>query len=156
MLISLAVLGLIAALTLPSVFNNIAKAKRVAVLKETQQILQDVLTSGIQSGNIQPGDGLGPITQANRSYIRSKLNAIKVCPTNPVAERCLGSVANTMDPHTESFLSGSGYAQILPNGVTVSSGGNGVASGQLLVIDVNNISGPNTVCLNTLVHPVGT
>ncbi|MFM7390680.1 MAG: type II secretion system protein, partial [Vampirovibrionales bacterium] len=52
LLISLAVLGLISALTLPSIFNSVSQSQHKAKMKETIQVLQDVMYTGYMNGEI--------------------------------------------------------------------------------------------------------
>jgi prepilin-type N-terminal cleavage/methylation domain-containing protein len=147
LLVSLTVLGLIAGLTVPSMVNSVVVSKRLALLKETKQVLQSIVTEGIQNGDLRAASSWTDWTtiNANRAYLRSKLNATKVCPSNAVTEGCIGNTSTSgVDPHVATSLTG--YAQVLPNGVTIASGGNAVAQGGVIVIDMNNKEGPNKFC----------
>jgi prepilin-type N-terminal cleavage/methylation domain-containing protein len=83
LLVSLSVLGLIAALTLPSIFNSISTARTKAVGKEAIQVITTLVTEGLMNGDIAEGDGLGM-----RNYIFDHINAAKVCRNGVQADGC--------------------------------------------------------------------
>jgi len=89
LLVSLSVLGLIAALTLPSIFNSVSAGKIKANQKEAIQAVQQMLYQGYMNGDFasitdwsfdSPND---PSIQ----YVTSKLNA-KNCPMGITTGGC--------------------------------------------------------------------
>ena len=85
LLVSLAVLGLIAGLTVPSIITSVQQAKKKAVFKEDFQALTSIISAGVLNGdfeNITTWDvvnqnGAGSIT----NYFTQKLNAVRQCLT---------------------------------------------------------------------------
>jgi prepilin-type N-terminal cleavage/methylation domain-containing protein len=53
LLVSLAVLGLIAGLTVPSIIAAVDKSRTTAQFKEAQQIIQEIMSAGYQNGDFQ-------------------------------------------------------------------------------------------------------
>jgi prepilin-type N-terminal cleavage/methylation domain-containing protein len=73
--ISLAVLGLIASLTLPSLFMSMDRAKKRAVFKETYQALATAVHTATMEGE-------------TIDTVINKLNVSKICRTNALREGC--------------------------------------------------------------------
>jgi prepilin-type N-terminal cleavage/methylation domain-containing protein len=69
-LISLSVLGLISALTLPSVFNSVNERRKLAVFKETLNALQTAHTDAIMDGSLTPN---------SYGTFFTRLNHVKFC-----------------------------------------------------------------------------
>ena len=93
MLVSLAVLGLIAGLTVPSVVVSVDRGKNRSILKEAFQIVSTITQEGVLNGdfdNITSWDfvtnnGAGSIS----NYISNKLNYSKQCLTSDItSEGC--------------------------------------------------------------------
>jgi hypothetical protein len=68
--VSLSVLGLIAALTLPSIFNSLKAQKDKAVFKETYQALAEAFYKGVISGEIWDNT-------SRQAYLRANINHTK-------------------------------------------------------------------------------
>jgi prepilin-type N-terminal cleavage/methylation domain-containing protein len=148
LLVSLAIVGTVAALTVPSLMNNVGSGRKQAVLKEVASVLQQINSQGIAEASLVTAtyDGANPINLSNWGYIRSKLNTVKDCPTSGVNEGCFAPTSGVMDYHQTNQINGK--ATVLSNGAALSLGGFGTAAGQLAVLDINNTAPPNRVCLN--------
>ena len=73
--VSLAVLGLIASLTLPSLFMSMDRAKKRAVFKETYQALAEAVHTATMEGETV-------------FEVINKFNVSKICATNALTEGC--------------------------------------------------------------------
>lgn len=73
--VSLAVLGLIASLTLPSLFVSMDRAKKRAVFKETYQALAEAVHTATMEGETV-------------WTVINKFNTSKICRTNALTEGC--------------------------------------------------------------------
>jgi prepilin-type N-terminal cleavage/methylation domain-containing protein len=136
LLISLSVLGLISALTLPSVFNAVEKQRKSAVFKETISAVSNSYMSCISDGTC---------TGANFEEFYKRLNPAKTCPGN--TDGCY----TNPDPYYEA----SGYDKA---GVILQSGAYMWAFHSLnpdpvefFYIDYNGLTGPNTEGVDILV-----
>ncbi|MFM7390127.1 MAG: type II secretion system protein [Vampirovibrionales bacterium] len=118
LLISLAVLGLISALTLPSIFNSVSTAQMKAKQKETIQILQDVVYQGFMNGDFQniSSWGFQNTTDPSVQYFTSKLAGSTHCPKGITTPPCTHNRANSGLSHSHNNHSG---RWVLPNGVGV-------------------------------------
>jgi prepilin-type N-terminal cleavage/methylation domain-containing protein len=85
LLVSMAVLGLIATLTLPHMFISADRAKKRAVFKEAYQALQEAVHTAAMEG-VADSRGIIPY-----------LNAQKVCLTNSLTEGCTTSTMQSGD-----------------------------------------------------------
>ena len=74
LLVSLAVLGLIAGLTVPTIVNAVGSGKRKALFRETAQLVAQVVQEGVLTGELTPDD-------AGETWIVNHLNAVKTCLT---------------------------------------------------------------------------
>ena len=105
MLVSLAVLGLIAGLTVPSIVTSVQKAKNKAMQKETIQMISEVISAGVMNGdfaNISNWDLLSP-TSPIPQYFTSKLNATQCIRGQQVSPCDHKMEANTVsDPFNEA------------------------------------------------------
>jgi prepilin-type N-terminal cleavage/methylation domain-containing protein len=140
LLITLAIFGTVAALTLPQVSQVIETNKQRVLLKETIT----TISQGMKQAVSVVGRGGNP-TQ----YFYNHLSAQKVCDTDFLAQGCSTDI--TLWPSEPAF--------VLPTGVTVVGlqPGVGTASEDGFGIDVNGDTGPNIwgrdrltllVCLN--------
>jgi type II secretory pathway pseudopilin PulG len=93
LLVSLAVLGVIAGLTVPSIVASVDRGKNRSILKEAFQIVSSITNAGVLNGdfdNITSWDfvtdnGAGSIS----NYFSSKLNYSKQCLTSDItSEGC--------------------------------------------------------------------
>ncbi|MFM7390177.1 MAG: type II secretion system protein [Vampirovibrionales bacterium] len=118
LLVSLAVLGLISALTLPSIFNSVSQSQLKATQKETIQILQDVMHQGFMNGDFAGftdwtfDSTSDPIVQ----YFTSKLAGATHCPRGNIDPPCTHNWTNLGFSHSRNDHSG---RWVLPNGVGV-------------------------------------
>ena len=117
LLVSLAVLGLIAGLTVPSIVVSVEKAKTKALLKESLQAISQIVQAGVLNGdfdNMTNFDVTSP-TSPFVDYFTTKLNA-KNCPKDTLTPPC--------DISLENLSPSSGYSNhsarwILSNGVQI-------------------------------------
>ncbi|MFM7390320.1 MAG: Tfp pilus assembly protein FimT/FimU [Vampirovibrionales bacterium] len=133
LLISLAVLGLIAALTLPSIFNSVAQNQMKAVERELLTSVAQVVTEGLQSGTIATtGAGF-------REALIQKLNPSRVCNTDFVTQGC-GVERGGLT------WAGTNPGIVLHNGTQLVFGTNsiqGCGDSIYMLFDANGNSGPN-------------
>jgi prepilin-type N-terminal cleavage/methylation domain-containing protein len=127
-LIALALLGIIAAFSIPQVLQNVQSAQQNAILKETVSILSGIVDTGRRDGT------LAPATFYN--YFKTALNLVKSCPNNSQTEGCWTQAPLPYESDEPGF--------VLPNGVQIVGfnyiGGN--SNG--IVIDTNGPKPPNT------------
>lgn len=137
LLISLAVLGVIATFAIPKVLDSQQDQKREAVMKETYAAMAEIYYLGGLTGEKIVGVDLS-------SYTLSKLNIIRSCPNNSLTEGCWTHAAD---------LNGSGGACAdkrinagftLANGATVAGFSDAFDDGAFWIqIDWNGPEGPN-------------
>jgi prepilin-type N-terminal cleavage/methylation domain-containing protein len=132
LLISLTVLGLVAALTVPAVIESVARNRRSAVIRETINILQNAMTECVNDGSCNG-------TNINGMY--KKINAVKQCNSGD------GTACRT-----ESTLAVGGAGQdagfIFQNGAYVWGLNRTFAAttyAQPFVLDTNGLAKPNAV-----------
>ena len=123
LLVSLAVLGLIAGLTVPSIVTSVEKSKRQSLLKEGFQVISSIVQEGYMNGdfdNITSWDivnqkGAGSIVD----YFDKKLNATYRCNTSDTTKGC-GRNTNTLIIQGVRFASGTQWNHngvwIMPSG----------------------------------------
>ena len=115
LLVSLAVLGLIAGLTVPSIVASVEKSKTKALQKETIQIISSVIQDGVLNGDfsaITNWDVLSPSSPLIQ-LLTNKLNA-RPCPRGENIAPCNFNWVNgypTYDNHSARW--------VLPNGVQI-------------------------------------
>lgn len=128
LLISLAILGVIATFTIPKVLKSEADAERKAVFKETLAVLSQLAHIRSITSN-QPFANIAEL----KTYVQDHLNYVKQCPTDVYAEGCW---------FTTSAGGEDGY--LLPNGAFIISvnGGAGMDR-ETLAIDWNGLEPPN-------------
>ena len=85
MLVSLAVLGLIAGLTVPSIVVSVDRSKNRAILKEAFQIVSAITQAGVLNGDFASITDWDIVNSTNPQgivgYLTSKLNYSKQCLT---------------------------------------------------------------------------
>jgi prepilin-type N-terminal cleavage/methylation domain-containing protein len=130
LLVSLSVLGLIAALSIPSILAGVEKNQLKARYKETFNVISNVMQTGLASGELT--------TTGDIAYLSKNMNAEKVC-TNAGAEGCWGgsdTVANKSN--TPGIL--------LHSGASITDIENNTSGADRYFIDVNGASEPNIRC----------
>jgi hypothetical protein len=95
------VLGLISALTLPTVFSNLAESQQRASLKEAISVLSTVIKEGVESGSIIDN----PTT---RAYVKARLNYDRFQTT-----KCSSRVSTTFN-QSDCFVLGTGATIDIP------------------------------------------
>ncbi|MFM7389310.1 MAG: type II secretion system protein [Vampirovibrionales bacterium] len=119
LLISLAVLGLISALTLPSIFNSVSQSQLKAKQKETIQVIQTIIYQGFMNGDFQNISSWGAqnTTDPLVQYFSGKLAGATHCPKGTTTPPCNNfNWANMGLSYAVNDHSG---RWILPNGVGV-------------------------------------
>jgi prepilin-type N-terminal cleavage/methylation domain-containing protein len=130
LLVSLSVLGLIAALAIPSIITALEKNQKKARFKETYNSIANVIQAGVASGELTD--------TGNLAYFGRNLNAQKVC-TNSGVEGCW---AGTDTPSNTSTAGGI----LLHSGVTITDIESDATGGDRYFIDINGIEAPNIRC----------
>ena len=122
LLVSLAVLGLIAGLTVPSIVNAVQVSRTKAVLKETFQIVSLLAQDFVMNGDASSITSYSPTATGAGTiadYISSKLSITKQClSTDLTSDGCNkngGWPGNTFD----SFWNIQSTRWILPNGAKI-------------------------------------
>jgi prepilin-type N-terminal cleavage/methylation domain-containing protein len=127
LLISLAILGVIATFTIPKILNAFSGKPDLAIVKEDYSAVYGLMQEYSLSG------------QTNfKTYFFDHINAVKKCPTNGITEGCRTTPANTNNPDASTWPTA-----LMPNGSTIhiimySN------SRFALTIDPNGNKGPNT------------
>jgi prepilin-type N-terminal cleavage/methylation domain-containing protein len=88
LLVALTVLGLISAMTLPTLFNNVDTGKQKALAKELVTTLQSTFLEMWQQGEIS---GSESVANENTPFVQAllrRLNVATVCPANVITPPC--------------------------------------------------------------------
>lgn len=130
LLISLAILGVIATFTIPKVLNSQQSAERIAVFKETIAALNEAMYMGLLEGAIDD-DTIG-------SYFQDHLNVVKICDSNAQTQGC-------WDPGSDPGGQATAPGIVLHNGAVVAglddwSNGSGADT---IILDWNGLESPN-------------
>ncbi len=137
LLIALLILGEIATFTIPKILSAQQNGSKKAVIKETIATLNQILYLGVIQGEISDTNP--------DSYVLSKINAVKLCLNNVVADGC----ATQPLPHP-AFSAYKGA--VLHNGALITVSNNGYMVGfEEVLIDWNGSAGPNTIDNDQLV-----
>lgn len=128
LLVSLSILGLIASISIPKVYNSVNTQKEKAVLKEASALIAQIDYDAQIEGEFSS------TTIAN--FFISKIAAVKACNSNFQSQGC-GMVSSS-----DTWLN-SMPGVILQNGATISIDPNGSNSVNYY-IDWNGDEGPNT------------
>lgn len=131
LLISLAILGVIATFTIPKILSAQSDSQKATTFKETIAALNVTLHNCLISG--------GCTDTVYGTYMFNNMNYVKGCDTNSIAQGCWDASAN---------LAGQGVVpgMILATGACItgldnSTGGTGADT---LFVDWNCLDGPNT------------
>ncbi len=125
LLISLAILGVIATFTIPKILNSQQEARKKAVFKETLATLSNLSYAGARDGNITSA-------ATEWSYVLNNLNYAKICDTSINAQGCWAPV-----------LAGNTYGFVLHNGAAIISFNAAPFPNESLTIDWNGLEPPN-------------
>lgn len=132
LLISLSVLGLISALTLPNVFYNVNKQRDKAIFKEVNSILSDAVFRVVF-------DGRDYTSLRLLEMIEKTTNVVKMCNSDVKAQGCWTAGQPDDNEATEAGF-------MLHSGAQVYGIRPGVTGGSDAVwVDLNGFSGPNEV-----------
>ena len=131
LLISLAILGVIATFAVPKILYAQQSGQKYAVFKETVGAISAVLSMGYLTGQYDPStNGI--------TYFTSNLNAVKVCSSDSATQGCWSNVLQG-DPGVENGEAG----VILHNGAVVVGFTNTSNPSEGVIIDWNGTDGPN-------------
>ena len=135
LLISLAILGVIATFTIPKILHGQDDAQRKAVLKESIALFAQIVHEGVISGQLTD-----PLPSPNMDYFTDKVNAVRICPTDSNTEGCWSHAAP--GPNFGTQLGQAGF--VLHNGAVVAGidDTNGY-NFEFFAIDWNGSDGPN-------------
>lgn len=137
-LITLSIIGVIAALTIPAVTKKFEKATYIAGYKETYSILSQA-TKMITANNGGSLEGLWTTAEgaflAYEPYLKINKRCYNVTPLG----NCFASSYKELNCTTETEPYSSYYSLILTNGVVISIGS------EYLYIDINGSKGPNVM-----------
>jgi prepilin-type N-terminal cleavage/methylation domain-containing protein len=133
LLISLAVLGVIATFTIPKLLNVVGDGPKKAILKETIASIQAAAyQASIENGVASTADAF--------NYLAKHLNYVKACPNNTRAEGCRSTNIAPL-PAGSSWSDEPGF--LLQNGAIVTVYYTDNTHGTSINIDINGDSAPN-------------
>ena len=135
LLISLAILGVIATFTIPKVLYSQQDSQKKAVFKEVIASLYQVCESGVSDGAFSATS----TDTAQGTYFLNHLNFVKSCPSNSLTQGCWDASQGDL-PYDDieaggTFHSGANIAGL---------GDSGNTGRESATIDWNGITGPNT------------
>jgi type II secretory pathway pseudopilin PulG len=116
-LVSLAVLGLIAGLTVPSIVVSVERSKNKALLKESIQVIREVLQNGVLNGDFasMASFDIQSSTSPLIQYFSNKFNGVQ-CPMGTIAPPCNH---NWNDQGITAATNNHSGRWVLPNGVKI-------------------------------------
>ena len=119
LLVSLAILGLIAGLTVPSIVVSVQKAQNKTLQKEAIQTIGAIIQDGVMNGDFSSITNWDIQSSSSPviTYFTSKLNAIQ-CPKNTLTPPCDHNNTNTPANVSNATNNHSGR-WVLPNGTKV-------------------------------------
>lgn len=141
LLISLAILGIIATFTIPKILSSTDTSAKKSVFRETIATMSQLVYDGWRSGELESANQAGAVSD----YFMPRLNAVKLCDTNAVAQNCWtngnwsdGGLSGERTEagvvlHNGAFLGG------LKSNGSLSDGRDG------FIIDWNGSDGPNLI-----------
>jgi prepilin-type N-terminal cleavage/methylation domain-containing protein len=121
LLVSMAVLGLIATLTLPHMFMSVDRAKKRAAFKEAYQALAQATHAAMMEGVV------------DTTKIIPYFNAKKVCMVNSRSEGC-SQIPDDVTGHWQAGEAG----VVLPSGVTIFGFNTGLSEQDTVVIGLED------------------
>lgn len=136
LLISLAILGVIATFTIPKILNSQQDGSKKAIFRETLAALMQAHHYGMQSGKLTVNN--------HRDFFFEHINAVKYCDTDATAQDCWHSASGAGHSNNEPGLimhNGAEVTGINPTGDNHGSG----RYGNLWEVDWNGEESPNTV-----------
>ena len=145
LLLALLILGSIATFTIPKVITASNNSKKHAIIKESIATLNEVTYLGVITIELQPN--------TVDSYYTSKINAVKACPNDAVAEGCwLASVPSALaSDRTEPGV-------VMHNGSWIAGFESFSDNIEHITMDWNGATGPNLegddqICLRVVFGP---
>lgn len=133
LLIALAILGVIAAFTIPKVLSSQQDERKRSTFRETVTALNEILYQGALTGTITK--------QADFSQaVNAKLNVVRFCPTD-ASPGCWDSAVQGTGPWAPQVDE---PGMVLHNGVTIAGIGNGPSEADTFIVDWNGTAPPNS------------
>jgi prepilin-type N-terminal cleavage/methylation domain-containing protein len=131
-LIALALLGVIAAFSIPKILQSSSDNQKGPIFRETLGTLSQIIHEGYLSNAIR--------ATSDYSYFSTRINTLKACPGDANAQGCWSNAQQGTALNSESIQAGF----VLPNGVRI-TGFNAQMSDDEngVYIDWNGISQPN-------------
>ena len=159
-LITLVIVGIIAAMTIPTLINKTNKQEYVSKLKKAYSTMAQATNRIIAEEGMPRGDigGWATSTEAVFNMYKKYLNNAKVCGID--TNGCFEGAYKRMDNKTEQYDSGR-YTLVIADGTEISMrdeefnsscSKNTIGSDntcQIILIDVNGAKGPNAVGRDT-------
>lgn len=130
LLIALAILGVIATFTIPKILVAQQEQKKLAVMKETISMLNEVIYIGMLQGDIRPSGGT-----YTSDWILDHVNAVKICDDVEL-DGCWDNSEGSIGDSSRSGF-------VLANGAVVVGPGLSGDTYTWINIDWNGTEGPN-------------
>lgn len=150
-MITLGIIGVVAALTIPGLIANFQKKRTVTQLKETYSIMQQAMKlSQEENGEVDSWDTKLSGKKFFEKYIQNYVKVMKVYSTTELNKIAPRTYLNGSKYSGTTYNGGYSYHFSLINGSMVSANLNSGADNGLWVgIDVNGISKPNRIGKDT-------
>lgn len=137
-LITLSIIGVVAALTIPSVTRKFEKQQYIAQYKETFSILSQAAKT-LQADNGGSLNGLWTSYSGMYDTFLPYFKTVKSCRNN--GEACFATNTSYKMLDNSAFTAnGTGYCVTLSNGASV-----GFRTGDIFTVDFNGPKGPNVI-----------
>jgi len=149
--VTLAIIGVVASLTIPGLIKNYEKQQWISKYKSTFSIISQAtrMIMGNNNGSLLGAWGSFNDHQGMYNAYIPYLNVIKKCENQSAAGNCFNSNYTELDGDPEFFLGSNNtqHSVIFSNGVSLSffSFGGATANGNMnqIAIDINGKKGPN-------------
>lgn len=158
-LITLAIIGVVAAITIPSIVNNIKSAEMKTALKKSYAITSQIVQKAMQENGGQVNglfgtEDLGTLQNATavRDFFTTNISTIKTCKGGSTSENCWPKATKLYNGTAESSVEANSYPSLItkdgmmywfvshPLGQDL---GNGNISYAEFNVDINGFKGPN-------------
>jgi prepilin-type N-terminal cleavage/methylation domain-containing protein len=114
-LITLGIIGVIAAMTIPALINQSQKVETVSKLKKTYSVLSSVLTSSMMDNGDTTTWAWSGATAMVKTYIVPYMSIAKDCGWTTVPSDCVSAKKTWLNKHNSSYFV-DGYQFILKDG----------------------------------------
>jgi len=136
LLIALLILGEIATFTIPKLIISVQNQQNRTALRETIAAFSEILYTGLQDHSLEPGNA------NNTNVIFQRLNAVKICDTDSLAQGCWTQASPAAGEENQR-------GAVLATGVTIAgfwdTGWEPHPNEweDQIMIDANGVNGPN-------------